>query len=53
MKYGETAFDLFYLIFAVAMGIFAIVIIFQLIYNYYDKSVYAETASAQEGGDQA
>ena len=43
----------FYLIFSVSMGIFAIVIIIQLIYNYYDKDVYAKPESAQNGGDQA
>ena len=41
----------FYLIFAVSMGIFAIVIIIKLINNYYDKTVYTEMA--ENGGDQA
>jgi len=43
----------FYLVFAVSMGIFAIVILVQLINNIYDKSVYARKSSAQNGGDQA
>jgi len=43
----------FYLVFAVSMGIFAICILFLMFYNFYDKTVYAEKASAQGGGDQA
>ena len=43
----------FYLIFAVSMGIFAIVIIVQLAYNYWDKDVYSKSGSAPEGGGQA
>lgn len=44
----------FYLIFSVSMGIFAIVVIVQLIYNYWDKDVYAKpAASGENGGDQA
>ena len=43
----------FYLIFAVSMGVFAIVVLVQLIYNYWDKSVYATPAAKENGGDQA
>lgn len=44
----------FYLIFAVSMGIFAIVVLVQLVYNYWDKDVYAKPASSGEnGGGQA
>ena len=44
----------FYLIFAVSMGIFAIVVLIQLIYNYWDKDVYAKPVSSEgNGGDQA
>ena len=44
----------FYLIFAVSMGIFAIMIIIQLINNYCDKELYTKPISSGEnGGDQA
>ena len=43
----------FYLIFAVSMGIFSIMIIIQLLYNYYDKTLYTSAASQENGGDQA
>lgn len=44
----------FYLIFAVSMGIFAIVVLVQLIYNYWDKDLYTQPASSgQNGGGQA
>ena len=43
----------FYLIFAVSMGIFAIMIVIQLINNFYDKTLYTSDASAENGGDQA
>ena len=43
----------FYLIFSVSMGVFAIVVLVQLIYNYWDKDVYAKPAAKENGGDQA
>lgn len=43
----------FYLIFAVSMGIFAIVVLVQLIYNYWDKDLYVKPAAKENGGDQA
>ena len=43
----------FYLIFAVSMGIFALVIIIQLFYNYWDKDLYVKPDSSEKGGDQA
>lgn len=44
----------FYLIFSVSMGIFAIVVLVQLAYNYWDKDLYTKPASSGEnGGGQA